>query len=285
VVEPLRAVRATLDPTDHAAIAFDVTWRGEFDSTLELSWPDRSVSDTRVTHDALRYHQIGTAEGWVEVDGDRTEITPGEWFSVRDHSWGLRPGIGPYAKSAPGPHPEQMVMIWFPMRMQRLDGSTYSLFVFYERRVGPGFESTRSQAEEQGPNGESTHFASVTEALEFDDSNRRVGGGTVTLIGDDGTARPLTITPLADTGFHLGTSGYFGWRGRSHGKWQGELEVDGEHLSGMNTPELAREAHQLRDAPVAVTDPVGGGRGFGNLETMILGAFPERGLSAESSFL
>ena len=56
-------------------------------------------------------------------------------------------------------------------------------------------------------------------------------------------------------------------------------------ISRMNTPELAREAHQLRDAPVAVEDPVGGGRGFGNLETMIMGAFPERGLTAESSFL
>jgi len=36
---------------------------------------------------------------------------------------------------------------------------------------------------------------------------------------------------------------------------------------------------------VRVEDPVGGGAGLGNAETFALGAFPERGLTAENSFL
>jgi hypothetical protein len=43
--------------------------------------------------------------------------------------------------------------------------------------------------------------------------------------------------------------------------------------------------HQLRDLLVRVEDPVGGGTGLGNAETFALGAFPERGLTAENSFL
>ena len=47
----------------------------------------------------LRYHQIGVASGWVEVEGERTEIEADKWISIRDHSWGLRPGVG---KPIPG---------------------------------------------------------------------------------------------------------------------------------------------------------------------------------------
>jgi hypothetical protein len=49
--------------------------------------------------------------------------------------------------------------------------------------------------------------------------------------------------------------------------------------------ETARELHQPHDVLVRVEDPVGGGTGLRNAETFALGAFPERGLTAENSFL
>ena len=63
-----------------------------------------------------------------------------------------------------------------------------------------------------------------------------------------------------------------------HGQWSGALLVDGEHITGCDQPEVAREVHQLRDLLVRIDDPVGGGTGFGNIETMAIGAFPELGL-------
>ena len=99
MVEPLRAIRVSLDATEHAPIAFDVELRGSFDAALEDPWPDRSPDGYRVTHNVLRYHQIGVATGWVEVEGARTEIDADKWISIRDHSWGLRPGVG---KPIPG---------------------------------------------------------------------------------------------------------------------------------------------------------------------------------------
>ena len=42
--------------------------------------------------DYLRYNQIGNISGWIEVDGERFDAQ--SWFGWRDHSWGVRPGVG-----------------------------------------------------------------------------------------------------------------------------------------------------------------------------------------------
>jgi hypothetical protein len=286
VVTPLESVRCVLEPTEHAAISFDITWNGLFPPAMEDRWPDRSPDGYRVNHDVLRYHQVGTAEGWVDLEGARTEVTAENWVSIRDHSWGIRPGVGLPIPGLPrGQRQQQTLLTWFPMLMERADGSRYSLFAFYEHKVGEGFESTRSQAEEQVPGGTNHRFASVSQDLAFHDANRRLRGGTVTLRDSDGSTRPLRITPVSDTGFHLGTGGYFGWKGRLLGQWAGDLVIDGEHVAGVDTPEVAREVHQLRDVLVRVEDPVGGGSGLGNIETLAVGAISELGLTAEASFL
>ncbi|BDE14774.1 hypothetical protein Mkiyose1665_44890 [Mycobacterium kiyosense] len=287
VVEPLKAVRVTLDKTEHAPIAFDVTVRGSFDAALEDPWPDRSPDGYRVSHNVLRYHQIGVASGWVEVEGERTEVTPATWISIRDHSWGLRPGVGKPIPGLPrgGRRINQMLMTWCPMTMVRPDGSAYSLFVFFQQERGEGFEATRFQAEQQNEDGTAYRFAAVDQDLHFEDGNRRLTHGTITLTETDGSTRPLTITAAGPTGFHLGTAGYYGWNDWVYGQWVGELKVEGYHVPDCDQPEIARQVHQLRDLLVRVEDPAGGGVGLGNAETFALGAFPERGLSAENSFL
>ena len=286
IVEPLMSVRAILEQSEHVAISFDVTWRGLFPATMEQSWPDRSPDGYRVIHNVLRYHQVGTADGWVEVDGERVDITPEHWISIRDHSWGLRPGVGPPIPGLPrGPRAEQTLLTWLPMLLERPGGSRYSLFAFFQQDAGRGFEHVRSQAEEQREDGTTHQFVGVTQDLAFHDENRRLIGGTVTLVNPDGSTRPLSIRPVSETGFHLGTGGYFGWNGRTLGQYAGDLVVDGEHLAAVHTPEVARQVHQLRDLLVHVEDPEGDGVGLGNIETLAVGAFPDLGLTAEASFL
>lgn len=65
----------------------------------------------------------------------------------------------------------------------------------------------------------------------------------------------------------------------------GDLKVEGNHVANCDKPENARGLHQLRDLLVRVEDPVGGGTGLGNAETLAPGAFPLRGLTAENSLL
>lgn len=287
VVEPLKAIRVKLDKTEHAPIAFDVILRGSFAAALEDPWPDRSPDGYRVTHNVLRYHQIGVASGWVELEGVRTEVEPDDWISIRDHSWGLRPGVGKPIPGLPrgGRRINQMLMTWCPMTLTRPDGSAYSLFVFFQQEKGDGFESTRFQAEQQNEDGTAHRFVNVEQDLHFDDGNRRLTHGTITLTETDGTRRPLTITAAGPTGFHLGTAGYYGWNDWVYGQWVGDLRVEGYHVPDCDHPETARKVHQLRDLLVRIDDPVGGGSGLGNAETFALGAYPDRGLTAENSFL
>jgi hypothetical protein len=101
----------------------------------------------------------------------------------------------------------------------------------------------------------------------------------------DGSSRPLQIEVLGDTGFHLGAGLYFGFDGHHHGEWRGELNVEGERIKDCSTPEQARRLHQIRDTVIRVTDPVGGGVGWGNCQPIITGADDGLGLTAESSFM
>jgi hypothetical protein len=167
----------------------------------------------------------------------------------------------------------------------RADGTPYSLFAFLQRREGDGFEEVRSQGEEVLRDGTSTRYVAAKQELTFRDDNRRLTGGTITLLASDGSTRPLTVTPVSDTGFALGTGGYFGWNGRMLGQWAGALVVDGEHLTGLDTPEMARHVHQLRDVLCRVDDPVGGGTGYANVETLAVGEWPGLGLTAGNSFV
>jgi hypothetical protein len=286
IVEPLQRIRCVLEPNEAAPISFDVTWIGTCPVSLETPWPDRTADSARVTHDILRYHQTGVMEGWVEVEGERTEITPESWISIRDHSWGLRPGVGePIAGAVRGRRPSQTQLTWMPAMLERPDGSEYSLFAFVEHAVYRGVDDHKSQAEEVWPDGRRHSFAAVVQDLQFEDANRRLIGGTITLIDTDGSTRPLTIKPVSSTGFHLGTGGYFGWDGRPAGMFTKEPTLAGEKISNCDDPVVARRVHQLRDLLVHIDDPIGGGSGLANIETLIIGAFPEKGLTLENTFL
>ncbi len=286
VVEPLKSVRAVLEPNEHAAIAFDLTWTGTLPPALEVPWPERSPDGYRITHDTLRYHQTGTAQGWIEVEGVRTAVTPENSFSVRDHSWGIRPDVGlPTPGLARAPRPGRVLVTWAPMLLNLADGTPYTLFAFLQRREGDGFAEVRSQGEEVRVDGASTRYVAATQDLTFRDDNRRLTGGTITLVAEDGSTRPVSVTPVSDTGFALGTGGYFGWNGRMLGQWAGPLAVDGEHLSGLDQPEMAKRVHQLRDVLCRVDDPVAGGSGLANIETLAVGEWSELGLTAENSFV
>ena len=99
---------------------------------------------------------------------------------------------------------------------------------------------------------------------------------------ESGEACPLDVEVVGQTGFHLGTGLYFGFDGRFHGDWRGELHTDGEPIDDCSAPEVARRVHQIRDTVVRVRH--GDQVGIGNFQTTIWGAWPNLGLDAEGSF-
>jgi hypothetical protein len=287
IVEPLRSVRFVLEANDAQPIAFD--WL--FESIVPPLLEDRTFTRQgyRAGHDLVRYHQIGLASGWVEVEGVRSEISPDTWVSTRDHSWGVRYDVGLPPQDLEPRDPLAGLsfrMIWSPVAMQRPDGTRYGLFMHYQMVKGPGF--TYKQAVIGGveqPDGTVERFVDLEPALTFDRSNRRLLGGTIEARTADGSVRTVEIEAVSDTGFHLGAGLYFGLDGHHHGEWRGDLHVEGDHVPDCADPVAARRLHQIRDTVVHVTDPVGGGEGWGNCQPIITGGDDALGLSADDSFM
>jgi hypothetical protein len=230
----------------------------------------------------VRFHQTGLASGWVAVDGDPVEVSASTWVGARDRSWGVRYSVGaPLDDVEPTPMPEGTagLFLWMPATMFSSERRPYGLHVYLQRYSGPGWSTGSTQGGVELASGRRVPFTTVEPDLRFDDANRRLLGGSIRC--DDKT---FTVTPVSDTGFHLGTGLYGGWDGHFHGEYRGELLVEGEHVTDCHLPEVARELHQHRDCIVRIEDPATGDGGIGSLQSGVIGAHPDLGLTEEASF-
>lgn len=177
ILESLRQIRVVLEKNDVQPIAFDVVLEGIVPCFTEEREDRRRVTGYRRTADQIRYHQTGTARGWVEVEGVRTEITPDAWIMTRDHSRGVRPGVGqPVADVALEPMDSgqmRVLAIWNPLFFQRADGSTYAFHQYYLYYGLPGFERKRAQGGFERPSARREPLAAIEQHLRFDSRNRR----------------------------------------------------------------------------------------------------------------
>jgi hypothetical protein len=289
VVEPLRHVRFTCDPNDHAPIAFDWTFTSVVPPVLEARDRTRTRSAYRLESDLLRYHQTGLPTGWVEIEGERTEIRADDWFSTRDHSWGIRHDVGlppsdvePTVGLMPG---VAFRFSWSPMLLRRPNGDYYAMHHQLREIKAFGHEERRFEGTIEHPDGRVERVRDIRADLSYDVTNRRVIGGTLHFVMADGSDRPVTVTALGDTGVHLGLGLYFGLDGHHHGEWRGKLFTEGEYVADCTDRRAAERIHQIRDALMRVEDPIGDGVGWCNLQTAVVGAWPELGLDDDSSFI
>ncbi len=285
VVEPLHKVRFHLEANDCQPISFDWTFTSVVPPVVEERTHLRA--GYRISADLVRYHQTGIAEGWVEVDGERTQIDPESWVSTRDHSWGVRYDVGVPPVDVEGAEIEipagvGFMMMWCPALLERPDGSRYASHLHFTRFAMPGLDQRTVTAGVEHPDGSREPIVAMEPDLAFDPDNRRFLGGTIEAVMDDGSSRPFHLEALGDTGVHLGLGLYFGYDGHHHGEFRGELQVEGEFIEDCRDPATARRIHQIRDTAVRVTDPVGGGTGWGNCQTVAAGPWPDAGLADES---
>jgi len=284
VIEPLNQVRFRLEPNDCQPIAFDWHFEAAVPPFLEERTHLRAAF--RVMSELVRYHQTGVAAGWIELDGERIEMTPDTWVSTRDHSWGVRYDVGvppPDVQPRPSiPPGVGFMMIWCPVLMERRDGSRYALHLHFTRFEATGFQQKMVTARIEHPDGSEEVIADIDPDLRFDPNNRRLLGGTLHCTMADGATRKLEIEVLSDTGVQLGAGLYFGLDGHHHGEWRGEFHLEGERIEDCTTPEQARRLHQIRDTAVRVIDTAGDATGYGNCQPIAAGPWPELGLADES---
>ena len=242
VLEPYRLVRFRCDGQRRRTDRVRVDLRGDRAGEARTARHPTLAPRYRLDAEVLRYHQIGVASGWVEVDGVRTD------YRTRHLVLDARPLVGgaagrrhparPISKRAAGPADLSFRFSWSPMLLERADGS-----VLRDPPPAParsacsGYEEQQFEGGIEHADGRVEPFTAVRPDLQFDPVNRRVLGGTLHFTMADGTARPITVEAIGDTGFHLGAGLYFGFDGHHHGEWRGALHVDGEHIDDCTTPD------------------------------------------------
>ena len=271
VIEPLRQVRVRLDGTNQQPIAFDLLLDGLLPCMLEDREDRRTLTGYRHSANQIRYHQTGVASGWIELQGQRHQVTPEDWVMTRDHSWGLRPGVGapltdlqadPVDAVAP-----RILAIWNPLLFRNPDGSHYGFHQYYLLYAGDGWQHEKVQGGFEYPDGRREGLRRILPRLQFNPDNQRLLGGEVELTMMDGSQRLLHLQVQGDTGFHLGAGLYHGLDGRFHGQWRGPLLVEGEYCADCSSPAAVARLNQFRDALVKVIDPLTGATGWGNCQT------------------
>ena len=279
-MSPKRIIRFALKPNKEQPIAFE--WIAESD--IPPFAEDREVHYSRdrlrLNADVIRFHQSGTARGWVEIEGERTEFDSG-WVATRDRSWGVRYHVGkPLTDIIPAEIPKEVSIyaLWFPAHCKRLDGTSYGLHFYYQQYSAFGFEHHSFQGGVEHPNGHRDRFIKGTPDLRFDDRTRRIIGGTFTASDESGKEYTYTITPVSDTGFHLATALYGGYEDHWHGEWRGDLHVEGEYVDDCKAEANLDRVRHHRMALVRVEDGEGG-VGYGDLQTLIRGEYPDIGLT------
>lgn len=285
VVEPLQAIRLTLAKNSAQPLRFELM----FHATMPGSFENRDVviEDGRAASDVIRFHQAGTVSGWIEVDGERHEVNPEDWYGFRDRSWGVREHVGldpadlaPGSSGATGGYKAGSAFHfnWLVSKIDRADGSSYDLAYYFRDFGGEGPPAFFSGYINES-DGRQIPILHLYPEIDYRASDRGAMRGTVTAIvagkGKSVEERVFEIEVInPEMGFRLLPGMYGEWKGQIHGSYKGEAFLDGETIDDVNNPARLAETYrwQIRDRPVRITE--GANSGYGDMESIILGDYP-----------
>ncbi|PCJ71850.1 MAG: hypothetical protein COA62_04625 [Rhodobiaceae bacterium] len=112
ILEPLKSVRVLVDDNEYG-IRADLTFHSRAPAIEEPRFIRRNNS--RAMMDVTRMTQNVTWEGWIEVKGERIEVTRDSFVGTRDRSWGVRPIGAQDAQSVVPAQEGQFYWIWAPL--------------------------------------------------------------------------------------------------------------------------------------------------------------------------
>lgn len=282
IVEPLRSVRVRLEHNAAQPVSFDLLLTGITPCVTEDREDRRTLTGYRRSADQIRFHQIGVASGWIEIEGVRVNVD--QWMMARDRSWGVRPSVGgPLPGMQPDPmdsHPPRVLAIWNPV-LFGTGPAAYAFMHYYLLYEGDGWRHEKVQGGFEYADGRRLPLRRMEPQLRFDPHNLRLLEASFELALIDGSVRRLSARPLQGTGFHLGAGLYLGFDGHYHGQWRGEQHLEGEHIADCSTPENARRLNQFRDCVMRFEDHGTGLQGLGICQTWVQGEWPHMNLRGD----
>jgi hypothetical protein len=271
VLEPLNALRVVVEAPEHGVRA-DLTFVRRSAPIEEPHF--RQQVGMRVVFDYTRLTQFGGWEGWIEIDGELTDLAPGETVGCRDRSWGIRPVGERGSAGAPVADP-QFFWLWAPINFDTF--STH--FDVNELFDGRRWHETGFIAPVAGPDGAPPAEAmrAVDYAIEWRPGTRTAATFTVDLTPWEGATSTVTLEPLFE--FHMSGLGYLHpeW---SHGVWHGELVVDGERWDlPVADPTAPHHVHVQSVVRATTSGAIGEHSGLGVLEQLAIGRHDPTGLT------
>jgi hypothetical protein len=265
IVEPMRVNRVIVDAPEHGLTA-ELTATAR---TAAYEEPRQTRhAETTLVMDVTRATQLVTWEGTLSSGG--TEIQLGApTYGTKDRSWGIR-GVGDPAPAAPRRVNPQICFLWAPLNFA---DECLHFLRFEDERGVPWSETSvvlpviENGAPVFGPDTGVRELPGVTHDIRWAPGLRRSEGATLLVPGDD----PVELEPIRT--FRMKGVGY--WHPTyGHGKWHGDLVVDGE-------------AHKTADLDVLAFDTIhvqqvmraswGDRTGLGVLEQILLGKYAPGG--------
>lgn len=269
VVEPLKSVRVRVDAPEQG-IRAELLYTGRAFPLEEPRFTRRN--GPRVLMDVTRMTQNGRYEGWVEVDGTRTDVTG--WVGTRDRSWGVRPIGAPDAQPASPPIAPQFFWLWSPCVME--GGDLY--FHTNDDAHGRFWNRRAAWRPEGGGIEDEHHFDAAEASLGFKQGTRHAQSAQVVLT--DSTGDTTVEFDIGDT-FMMKGLGYTHptWgHGISHGE---EVTVEREDYQVAELdPMQPQHLHIQASVGVTMTAPDGSvRRGKGVLEQLVIGPHAPSGFT------
>lgn len=261
VVEPLEVLRITVDAPDEN-IRAELTFTGRAFPLEEPRFTRRN--GPRVLMDVTRLTQNGRYEGWVEVDGTRTDVSG--WVGTRDRSWGVRPIGARDEQPASPPIDPQFFWLWSPCVME--GGDLY--FHTNDDAHGRFWNRRAAWRPEGGGVGDEHHYDAAEYAIAWKQGSRHAQAATVTLTDETGDTK--VAFDVGQTFMMKGLGyGHPAWgHGISHGE---AVAVEREDFVPADLD--AMQPHHLHiQASVGVTMTAPDGsvrRGKGVLEQLVIG--------------
>lgn len=285
VLTPLEAIRLTLAENAAQPLRFSLTFQATMPGFFEKR--DVVIHAGRTASDTIRFHQAGTVSGWIDIDGERHEVNPDEWFAFRDRSWGVREHVGldpadlvPGSAGATGADKSggAFHFNWLVSKIDRPDGSSYDLAYYFRDFGGEGPPAFFSGYINES-DGTQIPILHLYPEIDYRASDKAAMRGRITAIlagpGKFVVERVFEIEAIdPEMGFRLLPGMYGTWKDQRHGSYKGENFLDGETIDDVNAPEktAANYQWQIRDRPVRVRE--GKNHGFGDMESIILGDYP-----------
>jgi hypothetical protein len=284
VVRPFEELRITLAPNEAQPLSFELTFHATMPAFFEKR--DVVIASGRVASDVIRYHQPGEVSGWIEVDGERIEVSRDDWYGFRDHSWGVREHVGKdpddlvpgHSGATGGVKDSAYHFNWLVSRIERPDGSSYDLAYYFRDFGGDGppefFSGYINESD-----GTQIPVLHLYPEIAYRASDKAAMHGTITAVlagpGKTTFERVFTFEAVdPELGFRLNPALYGPWKGQIHGSYKGQSYVDGECVDDVNEPRKTEQNYrwQIRDRPIRIRE--GENSGWGDMESIIIGQYP-----------